>query len=168
MRGVKGTGVGQAVRTKRYRDKRLSEGLCWKCRKPLDKDRKICIVCREEEAHQRLLLKLECLAHYGNKCVCCGESNSVFLCFDHKDGKGAEHRRSIYPHRPNGGRGNGASGVVMQFWIRKHNYPDIFQILCFNCNSAKHILGICPHQQETQCNQNLSSELKVTAQTATA
>lgn len=27
------------------------------------------------------------------------------------------------------------------------NYPPDYQILCYNCNHAKHIYKICPHQE---------------------
>ncbi len=34
-------------------------------------------------------------------------------------------------------------------WIIKNNFPEEFQILCFNCNSGRHINGgICPHEEK--------------------
>ena len=73
------------------------------------------------------------LDHYGRECACCGETENVFLTLDHIDGGGAEHRRAI-------GAGN------LYRWLVRFNFPEGFQILCFNCNSAKHLLGECPHR----------------------
>jgi 5-methylcytosine-specific restriction endonuclease McrA len=76
--------------------------------------------------------------HYGGKCACCGESNSAFLCIDHIDGKGNEHRRA----------NRLSCGERTYQWIKGHNYPSGFQILCWNCNAAKHFRGHCPHQDQ--------------------
>lgn len=72
---------------------------------------------------------------YGRECQCCGESNEVFLAVDHVDGGGNEHRRSA---------GIGGSSAFYR-WLRVNGYPDGFQVLCHNCNYAKHALGVCPH-----------------------
>lgn len=37
-------------------------------------------------------LKLEVLAGYGGKCICCGETHPAFLTVDHINNDGAEHR----------------------------------------------------------------------------
>ena len=31
-------------------------------------------------------------------------------------------------------------------WLKRNDYPPGFQVLCHNCNWAKHALGRCPHQ----------------------
>lgn len=72
---------------------------------------------------------------YGSKCVCCGESQYEFLNIDHKNNDGAIHRKKM----------GGSSKIIS--WIIKNNYPDDFQILCFNCNLAKSIYGQCPHKK---------------------
>lgn len=66
----------------------------------------------------------EAIAAYGGKCICCGEGNQLFLGFDHINDDGAEHRKQI---------GN----VYIPVWLRQHDYPNNFQILCDNCNMAK-------------------------------
>jgi len=76
--------------------------------------------------------------HYGNKCSCCGESTKEFLTIDHINNDGANHRRE------NGLRGGGA----VHRWLINHNFPEDFQILCFNCNCAKYIYKICPHKKK--------------------
>jgi hypothetical protein len=33
-------------------------------------------------------------------------------------------------------------------WLRKHNYPEGFQVLCHNCNMGRQINGgVCPHME---------------------
>lgn len=137
-----------AQRQKKYRDRILSEGLCIYCKCPRDREGSYCTACCEVHIANNKKLKEDVINHYGGKCACCAETILVFLCIDHVNEDGAEHRRSIYPQRPWGGRGNGASGTKMYGWLKSHGYPEGFQVLCFNCNSAKHILGVCPHKSE--------------------
>jgi hypothetical protein len=70
--------------------------------------------------------------HYGDICVCCGESDKTFLTLDHINNDGAAHRKAI-------------TGQPLQ-WVIKHDYPKTLQILCYNCNCAKQRVGICPHE----------------------
>ena len=74
------------------------------------------------------------IEHYGGKCECCGESTFEFLALDHKDGGGDQHRRKV------------GQGSLMVDWILKNNFPEIFQVLCHNCNQAIGYYGSCPHQ----------------------
>jgi len=78
-------------------------------------------------------------AHYGNVCVCCGETNPFFLTVDHVNNDGNKHLN---------GKGNRMSGTSLYLRIIKDNYPDNFQILCMNCNFGKaRNKGVCPHKQ---------------------
>lgn len=137
--------------------------LCSKCgiNKPED-DRKVCTTCNEKHKtwiedsgyreRQRLLAKeerkrrkLRIINHYGGKCACCGEHEPIFLCMDHINGGGNEHRRQI----KNAKNRCGSSSTQFYKWIEKHNYPGILQVLCHNCNAAKEINnGVCPHRQK--------------------
>jgi hypothetical protein len=87
-------------------------------------------------------IRADVLRKYSNgsvpMCACCGDTEDVFLCIDHIDGGGNAHRRKI--GKPRGGFG-------FYLWLIKKNYPDGFQVLCHNCNFAKHILGRCPHEK---------------------
>jgi len=75
---------------------------------------------------------------YGGFCACCGETEPKFLQLDHMNNDGAEHRRQI-------------KGVRLGPWLRRRGYPEGFQVLCANCNFAKHTNGgMCPHQEKVE------------------
>lgn len=71
---------------------------------------------------------------YGNVCACCGETTFEFLTIEHKNGGGQLDRKK------HGGQ---------QFYrhIASQGFPDIYEILCYNCNCAKGIHGSCPHER---------------------
>lgn len=123
--------------------------LCAYCHKtsPVD-GHVICQPCREinweKNKISRLNTKIKTFEAYGGAfCKCCGESGISFLTIDHIDGKGAEHRRELY-----GANAKKATGMHMYSWLKKNQYPEGFQVLCFNCNASKHINGVCEHQQK--------------------
>ena len=85
---------------------------------------------------QRKDCKAKVFAHYGSCCACCGEDNMMFLTVDHVDNDGAEHRRTM------------THGSTISVWLVKHNFPEGFQILCYNCSCGRaHNGGVCPHQE---------------------
>lgn len=85
---------------------------------------------------QRLIKRDLVLKHYDGKCACCGETEPLFLTIDHIAGNGALHRRQI-------GRSD------MWKWLVDNEFPDGFQLLCFNCNAGKYRNGgICPHKTQ--------------------
>jgi len=45
-----------------------------------------------------------------------------------------------------GPRGGSAT---LYLWLEKQNYPEGFQVLCANCNTAR-TKGVCPHQEDQQ------------------
>lgn len=76
-------------------------------------------------------VRLAALVRYSQdppSCKCCGETLLVFLTIDHINGGGSKHY----------------TGSKLYLWLRQCGYPNGFQVLCWNCNSAKHILGTCP------------------------
>lgn len=77
--------------------------------------------------------RIEVLKHYGSKCACCGENEIKFLAVDHINGDGSKHRIEI-------------RNVNIYYWLIRNNYPDGFQLLCHNCNYAKHFYKVCPHK----------------------
>jgi len=92
-------------------------------------------------------MRLECLTHYSNppKCACCGEDNIVFLSIDHVNGDGADQRRKLKKEL-----GYFPGGNNLPYWLKKNNYPEGYQVLCYNCNFAKRQNKECPHKTKVQ------------------
>src|SRR5262245_31256796 len=93
---------------------------------------------RDKENQRRSEQKArdECFAAYGCCCACCGEDEKKFLCVDHIDGGGRQHRLSV----------RCMSSVRFYSWLRRHGYPASYRLLCYNCNCARAYHGQCPHQ----------------------
>jgi hypothetical protein len=84
-------------------------------------------------------LREECLKAYGGVCACCGEDHLQFLTIDHIDNDGAAHRKALKLH----------TGAQTYGWLKSNNWPEGFQVLCYNCNCAKGAYGQCPHEGES-------------------
>ena len=89
----------------------------------------------QRESNHRF--KDEVINEYGGKCVCCGETRKEFLSIDHIDGDGSKHRKEI------GAR----TSDEFYRWLKQNNYPEGFQVLCFNCNCGKGSYSVCPHKE---------------------
>lgn len=91
--------------------------------------------------HDRFIeVKIKIINHYSKGkmcCSCCGEKILEFLTVDHLNNDGTKHRKKI----------GVKNGKGFYDWIIKNNYPEIFQILCWNCNWAKWRYKICPHKE---------------------
>lgn len=130
------------------------EGLCPYCRehRPLV-DHMSCPECNEKRKASALAryyanqqreqkrsresaraARLRVLAHYGGRCVCCGETEPTFLAIDHINDDGHLLAR-------------GERGGRFLYWIIRNDFPNTLQLLCHNCNFAKR-LGTCPHQAQ--------------------
>ena len=92
-----------------------------------------CISCI---ALKHLDLKRRFVAGYGSRCSCCGESRIEFLTMEHRNKDGAEHR---------------AKREVQGAWrdAIAAGFPDIYTVLCYNCNQAETHGRMCPHKLET-------------------
>lgn len=112
----------------------------------LEKSRAYQAAWREENREElrararakQLALKTGTMNAYGGHCACCGEPHVAFLSIDHINNDGAARRRE--------GQGHGRNFYK---WLRDHDYPTGYQVLCFNCNFAKSNGG-CPHQEKQQ------------------
>ena len=77
----------------------------------------------------------------GYKCVCCGETEPMFLTLDHINNDGAEFRTKHFGNRT-------SAGYHTYKWLIKNNFPDDVQVMCMNCQHGKLMNnGICPHQK---------------------
>jgi hypothetical protein len=77
-------------------------------------------------------IRNEFLDMYGGRCECCGEIEYVFLTIEHVKGQIGIKRKET---------GKNAYKKALS------NYrPDLYKILCMNCNSATRFGRICPHQ----------------------
>jgi len=85
---------------------------------------------------RRVRTKLIVTSHYGKICSCCGKDNIDVLTIDHVNGGGSYDRKEL------------GSGDAFYRWLINNNFPLGFQVLCFNCNSGRHINGgVCPHKK---------------------
>lgn len=100
---------------------------------------------RESMKRQRARARAAVLAAYGDRCACCGESESLFLALDHVANDGKAHRRELAGNA----KRSAPNHRVYQDVIRR-GFPADFQLLCHNCNMAKAIAGVCPHQQRVE------------------
>ena len=142
--------------TDRMRQRRKGMGMCVDCGvTPPALERQRCQTCltkrnlstkrwyeqdvdhaRASLTQRRRVIRLEVLAHYGGVCVCCGENTEAFLTLDHVNDDGAAHKRELKCH----------GGTAMYHYAKRAGYPPTLQLLCWNCNAAKHYYKQCPHQ----------------------
>lgn len=75
--------------------------------------------------------KLETLAKYSMsgvpRCNWCGIEDIDVLCLDHINDNGAQHKRE-------------EKYSDIHTWLRTNNYPEGFQVLCYNCNMKKRFI----------------------------
>lgn len=103
--------------------------------------------CKRNRAHKtakarelRIALRSQVIQAYGGRCACCGENNEIFLAIDHINNDGATERKLLY------GSQAGSSSTRFYRLLRRRGYPNGYQVLCWNCNWAKH-RGGCPHKK---------------------
>lgn len=94
--------------------------------------------CRRRGHHRN---KIKVLKLYGLKCAYCGEDRYELLTVDHINNDGAKHRKTKEYKRLNVG---GMYGYLAKSEFR----PDLYQILCHNCNSAKYYYKISPTEND--------------------
>lgn len=80
------------------------------------------------------------IALYGGACNCCDEARYEFLAIDHINGGGTKERKERFPNSQS-----------FYKYISKNYLPEVYRILCHNCNSALGYYGFCPHQREKEC-----------------
>jgi hypothetical protein len=122
----------------------ITTKICTKCKKELpatgeyfqrNKDgkfglRSTCKTCSKDRQSLYLQeMKLMVIDYYGGSCAVCGITNPAFLCIDHMNNDGAEHRKET-----------GLSGGFLLYrWLRDNKFPPGFQVLCWNHNHLKQL-----------------------------
>lgn len=84
----------------------------------------------EAQRNYNNVIRNRVMGHYSQgtpKCLQCGFSNMNALSIDHINGDGAKHRREV------------GGGYRIYLWLIRNNYPDGFQVLCYNCNWLKRL-----------------------------
>lgn len=76
----------------------------------------------------RARIHAEVLAHYGDRCACCGTTED--LSIDHVNGDGAAHTEEVFGSKR-------IRGYRFYLWLRKNDYPPGYQVLCRPCNHSK-------------------------------
>lgn len=153
----------QILRQAKRQEAARRDGQCASCYKvPATPGKRSCEECRQRIAERRrtdpdfrrvirerlAALRDAVYGHYGGyRCSCCSETEPLFLTIDHIDSKGNVHRRET---------GCG-SGSTFYRWLIKNDFPEGFQVLCFNCNVGKHRNGgVCPHQSKPMELENIT------------
>lgn len=130
----------------RYAQRR-SNGKCTKCgTNDAQSNNTRCQKCANNIAIRssiwRIKLRLQVLLHYSEgllNCKCCGINDFRFLQIDHVNGGGRTHRTKL-------SKKHDLASHSLYKWLVDNNYPKGFEVLCGNCNMAKHIHGVCPHK----------------------
>jgi len=94
--------------------------------------------CNQLVREENQRLRDEVIDAYGGECACCGETRKEYLTIDHIDGNGNKQKREI----------GVKDSRSLYRWLRQNNYPEGFQVLCFNCNCGKGSYSVCPHNSE--------------------
>ena len=95
---------------------------------------------KERAVKYRKRDKKELYDRLGNRCACCGERDSMYLEIDHVHNDGTEHREKINANW--GAKHMKATSMHPRYYIRYlTENPGGLQLLCSNCNRAKHRNG---------------------------
>ena len=81
-------------------------------------------------------LKIRAMYHYSNGELCCarcGINDIDVLCIDHINGGGNKLRAQL----------RYGMGKAFYRWLRQNDFPEGYQVLCFNCNMKKQLTEHC-------------------------
>lgn len=118
------------------REKIIERSAEWAKENP-DKRRKIAL------SHYYRLQDEAIKAYGGYVCSWCGIDEPLVLSIDHIDNNGAAHRKEL----------GFLGGARFYKWLRDRGFPQGFQVLCMNCNHAKHRnKGVLPASLKGRCN----------------
>ena len=90
----------------------------------------------KKEKVNRSKIKERFIRMYGTVCSCCGESRKEFLTLEHIHGQiGVKIKES------------GSKAYTKA--VAKYD-PEVYDLLCMNCNFSRGKYGYCPHDNERQ------------------
>jgi hypothetical protein len=99
---------------------------------------------RKWSKNHLLNLRKKIIEGYGSKCVCCNESNYMFLTIDHINNDGYQEKR-IFKNNMH----------AFYNYLVKKNFPsDKYRLLCYNCNCSRGFYGTCYHELCIKENKN--------------
>lgn len=84
----------------------------------------------EKELSGKQTIKEHVFSHYCEGeilCKKCGFKDIRALSLDHIDGNGTKHRKEL----------NITAGTQFYRWVRDNDFPEMFQVLCMNCQWIK-------------------------------
>jgi hypothetical protein len=81
------------------------------------------------------------------RCNCCKITQKEFLCIDHINGNGAEHRKTF-------------KGYIYLYLI-KNGFPEGYQILCNSCNRSKGKNQCCIHHRMIQVTSEILTKKQI-------
>ena len=132
------------VKARNKKRQQTSEYKAWKKQYHKEYVKKNRLELSKKTKERNLKVKEEVLGHYSKKlsnsdvpcCNCCGEHEFlIFLTIDHiTNRKNATHKKGLV-------------STKLYRYLQKNGYPSGYQVLCWNCNSAKSDSGICPHKR---------------------
>ncbi len=110
------------------------EKICRSCSNIAELNNTQCTICKNRDSEyrkrKRQEQKKDVFNHYGGcKCNYCQISDLRVLTIDHLNNDGAAHRKRL------------KTSKMLYSDIQRRGYPPEYQVLCFNCNSLKHING---------------------------
>lgn len=115
--------------SKRYHERKAGGVSCYFCDNPRVPGKTLCEYHQQKYADYRFQLKLEVLEQYGGPvCVGCDSIEVEILEIDHIEGGGRKH------FREEGITG----GYSFYLWLKNHDYPAGYRVLCPTCNKKAH------------------------------
>lgn len=128
--------AAKRVDNKSRRATRSAAGLCTECDKKPEPGLVRCRDCLNRQKAKRDSLRLQAISGYGGRCLCCGETEPLFLQLDHVHNNGAAERRILSNSRQ------------LYRKVIEAGFPNDYQLLCANCNFGRHLNGgVCPHKR---------------------
>jgi len=99
---------------------------------------------RVNDKQKRVKRRKVVIETYGGRCVCCGESEPLFLSIDHINEDGAKHRAEIMGC-PKKGRRIGST--VFYKWLEKNGFPEGFQVFEIGTD---YVLGVATDELDVE------------------